>query len=37
LPWRYLNAWKEGKDLSPVKEVNARKLRVGEIPPEPKK
>ena len=37
LPWKYLNAWKEGKDLSPVKEVNARKLRVGEIPPEPKK
>ncbi len=37
LPWKYLNAWKEGKDLSPAKEVNARKLRVGEIPPEPKK
>jgi len=37
LPWKYLNAWKEGKDLSPVKEVNARKLKVGEIPPEPKK
>jgi murein DD-endopeptidase MepM/ murein hydrolase activator NlpD len=37
LPWKYLNAWKEGKDLSPAKEVNARKLKVGEIPPEPKK
>jgi hypothetical protein len=37
LPWKYLNAWKEGKDLSPVKEVNKRKLKVGEIPPEPKK
>jgi murein DD-endopeptidase MepM/ murein hydrolase activator NlpD len=37
LPWKYLNAWKEGRDLSPAKEVNARKLRVGEIPPEPKK
>jgi peptidoglycan LD-endopeptidase LytH len=37
LPWKYLNAWKEGKDLSPAKAVNARKLKVGEIPPEPKK
>ena len=37
LPWKYLNAWKEGKDLSPAKAVNARKLIVGEIPPEPKK
>ena len=37
LPWKYLDAWKDGKDLSPVKEVNARKLKVGELPPEPKK
>ena len=37
LPWKYLDAWKNGKDLSPVKEVNARKLKVGEIPPVPKK
>ena len=37
LPWKYLDAWKNGKDLSPVKEVNARKLKVGEIPPLPKK
>jgi murein DD-endopeptidase MepM/ murein hydrolase activator NlpD len=36
-PWKYLDAWKAGKDLSPVKEVNARKLKVGELPPEPKK
>ena len=36
LPWKYLDAWKAGKDLSPVKEVNARKLKVGELPPEPK-
>ena len=36
LPWKYLDAWKSGKDLSPVKEVNARKLKVGEIPPAPK-
>ena len=25
LPWKYLDAWKKGKDLSPVKEVEARK------------
>ena len=37
LPWKYLDSWKAGKDLSPVKEVNARKLKVGELPPEPKK
>ena len=37
LPWKYLDAWKSGKDLSPAKEVNARKLKVGEIPPVPKK
>ena len=37
LPWKYLDAWKAGKDLSPVNEVNARKLKVGEIPPVPKK
>ena len=36
LPWKYLDAWKNGKDLSPVKEVQARKLKVGEIPPIPK-
>ena len=37
LPWKYLDAWKNGKDLSPVKEVNARKAKVGEVPVEPKK
>ena len=37
LPWKYLDAWKKGKDLSPVKEVEARKAKVGEIPVEPKK
>lgn len=37
LPWRYLDAWKKGKDLSPVKEVEARKAKRGEIPPEPVK
>ena len=37
LPWKYLDAWKKGKDLSPVKEVLARKAKRGEIPPEPVK
>ena len=37
LPWKYLDAWKKGKDLSPAKEVAARKAKVGEIPPLPKK
>ncbi len=37
LPWKYLDAWKKGKDLSPVKAVAARKVKVGEIPPLPKK
>jgi murein DD-endopeptidase MepM/ murein hydrolase activator NlpD len=37
LPWKYLDAWKKGIDLSPVKEVAARKAKVGEIPPLPKK
>jgi len=37
LPWKYLDAWKSGKDLSPVKEVAALKAKVGEIPPLPKK
>lgn len=37
LPWKYLDAWKSGKDLSPVKEVAARKAKRGEIPAEPVK
>jgi murein DD-endopeptidase MepM/ murein hydrolase activator NlpD len=37
LPWKYLDAWKQGKDLSPAKEVAARKAKRGEIPAEPKK
>jgi murein DD-endopeptidase MepM/ murein hydrolase activator NlpD len=37
LPWKYLDAWKKGRDLSPVKEVLARKAKRGEIPPEPVK
>lgn len=37
LPWKYLDAWKAGKDLSPTKAVEAAKKKVGEVPPEPKK
>ena len=37
LPWKYLDSWKKGKNLSPVKEVTARKAKVGEIPPVPTK
>ena len=37
LPWKYLDAWKKGKDLSPVKAVNAALAKAGEIPPVPKK
>jgi peptidoglycan LD-endopeptidase LytH len=36
-PWKYLDAWKAGKDKSPTKEVEAAKLKMGELPPEPKK
>ena len=35
-PWKYLDAWKVGKDLSPLKEVAAKKLKLGEIPTAPK-
>ena len=37
LPWKYLDAWRKGKDLSPVKEVATRKAKRGEIPAEPTK
>ncbi|MFM9151797.1 MAG: M23 family metallopeptidase [Candidatus Planktophila sp.] len=37
LPWKYLDAWKAGKDLSPAKAVAAALKKSGEIPPEPKK
>jgi len=37
LPWKYLDAWKAEKDLSPAKAVDAAKKKVGELPPEPKK
>ena len=35
-PWKYLDAWKAGKDLSPAKEVEDKRLKVGDLPPEPK-
>lgn len=31
-PWRYLDAWKAGKDVSPAKAVSALKAKLGEIP-----
>jgi murein DD-endopeptidase MepM/ murein hydrolase activator NlpD len=34
-PWKYLDAWKAGKDLSPAKEVEAKRLKLGDLPPEP--
>ena len=37
LPFKYLDAWKAGRDLSPVKEVMAAQLKYGDIPPLPKK
>jgi len=37
LPFKYLDAWKSGKDLSPVKAVTGAKKKNGEIPPLPKK
>jgi murein DD-endopeptidase MepM/ murein hydrolase activator NlpD len=36
-PWKFLDAWKAGKDLSPANSVKAVKLKIGEIPPKPKK
>jgi murein DD-endopeptidase MepM/ murein hydrolase activator NlpD len=37
LPWKYLDAWKAGKDLSPAKAVAAALAKNGEIPALPKK
>jgi murein DD-endopeptidase MepM/ murein hydrolase activator NlpD len=37
LPWKYLEAWNKGQDLSPAKAVAAQLAKVGEIPPLPKK
>jgi len=35
-PWKYLDAWKIGKDLSPVNSVSALRAKLGELPPEPR-
>lgn len=35
-PWKYLDAWKAGKDLSPANAVTAVKTKMGELPPKPK-
>ncbi len=37
LPWKYLDGWKSGKDLSKVKEVEDAKKKLGELFYEPKK
>ena len=37
LRWKYLDAWKAGKDLSPAKAVAAALAKNGETPPLPKK
>ena len=31
-PWRYLDAWKAGKDVSPVKAVAALEKKIGTVP-----
>jgi murein DD-endopeptidase MepM/ murein hydrolase activator NlpD len=36
-PWKYLDAWKAGKDLSPAKSVAVVHAKVGDVPPLPKK
>ena len=36
-PWKFLDAWKAGKDLSPANSVKSVKLKMGEIPRKPKK
>jgi hypothetical protein len=36
-PWKYLDAWKNGKDLSPAKSLAVVHAKVGDVPPLPKK
>ena len=31
-PWKYLDAWKAGKDMSPAKAVSALEKKIGTIP-----
>lgn len=35
-PWKFLDAWKSGQDLSPVNSIKSIKLKVGDIPLKPK-
>ena len=36
-PWKYLDAWKIGKDLTPAKSLAVVHAKVGDVPPLPKK
>ena len=36
-PWRYLDAWRAGKDASPASAIEKLKSQLGEIPPIPSK
>lgn len=36
-PWKYLDAWKVGKDLSPANSIKIVKTKMGEVPPKPKR
>ncbi len=31
-PWKYLDAWKAGKDMSPAKAVAALEIKIGTVP-----
>ena len=35
-PWKFLDAWKVGKDLSPANSIKSVKIKQGELPPKPK-
>ena len=36
-PWKFLDAWKAGKDLSPANSVKSVRSKMGDIPPKPNK
>jgi murein DD-endopeptidase MepM/ murein hydrolase activator NlpD len=35
-PWKFLDAWKVGKDLSPANSIKSVKIKQGELPPKPR-
>ena len=35
-PWKFLDAWRAGKDLSPANSIKGVKAKLGELPPKPK-